>query len=437
MTTGQILERAGIEALNPMQQCMAETDADSIILLSPTGTGKTLAFAIRLVRALAPASTGRTQAVVIAPSRELVVQIHEVLRPLVAPLRAVALYGGHSVTDERNSLTTPPDVIIATPGRLLDHLDRGRLDLTHCAAVVLDEYDKSLELGFQDEMERVARHISRATLTMLTSATRLDALPAFMQMKRPQVYSFGEAGTPRARTRVARVCSPERDKLDTLSGLLRSLSRGRYLIFVNHRDAAERVYRRLTGDGVPAGLYHGGLDQQDRRHAVDMFANGTTPVLVSTDLGSRGLDIDDVTGIIHYHMPATPQAWTHRNGRTARMGASGQVYLITGPDEDLPPYATVDYEYRPTGHSDNPIVPMAVTMYIDRGRREKISRADILGYLTRQAGIPAGSVGIISLYDHHALVAVTPDCAATLPVAPAPVTLKGKRARLSRLTKKN
>lgn len=428
----QIADRAGIADLNPMQQCMAESDARQIVLLSPTGTGKTLAFAIRMVRALDLEPTGATQAVIIAPSRELVTQIYGVIRPLVAPLRTVALYGGHSVTDERNSLSSAPDVVVATPGRLLDHLNRGRLDISHATALVLDEYDKSLELGFYDEMKRICRHITRPSLVMLTSATRLDELPDFLHLTQPRIYSFGAAESPRSKMRVALVGSPVADKLETLDTLLRSLDSGRYIIFVNHREAADRVHRYLARRGIPAGLYHGGLDQQLRARAVDLLANGTTPVMVSTDLGARGLDIDGISGIIHYHMPATSQAWTHRNGRTARMGASGNVYLIKSPDEDIPEYVTVDFDYHPSGHSADPIHPLAQTLYLDRGKREKISRRDIVGWLTQQGGLAGDAIGLISLGDHNALIAVSPDTdTAALCARLRAVPLKGHRARLS------
>lgn len=432
-TVPQLVERAGIAALNPMQRCMADTAADRIILISPTGTGKTLAFAIRMARALDAAPQEYTQAVVIAPSRELVLQICDVLRPLLQPLRTVALYGGHSVTDERNSLATPPDVIVATPGRLLDHLTRGRADFGHVTALVLDEYDKSLELGFYDEMKRIASHLPAACpLTVLTSATRLNEMPDFLHLADAELFAFGTDASPRRNTRIARVDSPVRDKLDTLVRLLRSLDNGRYIVFVNHREAAERVWQRLVAEHLPAGLYHGGLDQMMRRRAVDFFANGTTPVLVSTDLGSRGLDIDDVRGVIHYHLPGDAQAWTHRNGRTARMGASGNAYVIIGPDEDIPDYVNVDYDFRPSGESDDPLAPMARTIYVDRGKREKVSRGDIVGYLIQQGGMTADKIGRIVLDDHSALVAVAPDTDVDALCAHLrPVPLKGKRVRLS------
>ena len=346
-------ERHNIETLNPMQQLMAATDATRLILLSPTGSGKTAAFAIRLLRAIGP-SKGVLQAVVIAPSRELVIQIADVIRPVAAGLKTVAFYGGHNMADEVNSLKSMPDIIVATPGRLLDHITRGNLDVAGVHALVLDEYDKSLELGFHDEMRRIARRMKSLKLIILTSATRLAELPDFLPMQGAETVDFTPTAQ-RSRLQTVSVESPERDKLQTLLDLLRSLPNGRAIVFVNHRESAERVYNFLKKERFPVGLYHGGLEQRDRQLALDLFNNGTNPVLVSTDLGSRGLDIDDVNYVIHYHMPLSSESWTHRNGRTARMGADGTAYVITAEGENIPDYVVCDRPYSPRGEASEGI----------------------------------------------------------------------------------
>lgn len=172
----RLRERHNITVLNEMQQRMASTDLREIVLLSPTGSGKTAAFTLRLLRFLGP-SDGKVQAVVMAPSRELVIQIADVIRPVAAGLKTVAFYGGHQMADEINSLSVVPDIIVATPGRLLDHLKRGTVTLTDVKALVLDEYDKSLELGFHDEMKRIVKRMNRPELVILTSATPLAEMP--------------------------------------------------------------------------------------------------------------------------------------------------------------------------------------------------------------------------------------------------------------------
>lgn len=424
-------ERHNIETLNPMQQLMAATDATRLILLSPTGSGKTAAFAIRLLRALGP-SWGAVQAVVIAPSRELVLQIADVIRPVAAGLKTVAFYGGHNMADEVNSLKSMPDIIVATPGRLLDHITRGNLDVAAVGALVLDEYDKSLELGFHDEMRRIARRMKALKLIILTSATRLAELPDFLPMQGAETVDFTPTAQ-RSRLQTVSVESPERDKLQTLLDLLRSLPNGRAIVFVNHRESAERVYNFLKRESFPVGLYHGGLEQRDRQLALDLFNNGTNPVLVSTDLGSRGLDIDDVNYVIHYHMPLSAESWTHRNGRTARMGADGTAYVITAEGENIPDYVVCDRPYAPRGEASDGICSDVATLYFNAGKKEKISKGDIAGFLIQKGGLTKDEVGKIMVWDHSAIAAVPRAKIGKVVKAVAPYRLKNTKVRITPL----
>lgn len=426
----RLRQRHGITELNEMQQLMTGTRARKIILLSPTGSGKTAAFAIRLLRELKP-SDGTLQAVIMAPARELVLQISEVVRPIAAGLKTVAFYGGHSMADEVNSLSVMPDIVVATPGRLLDHITRGTLDVAGVGAVVLDEYDKMLELGFHDEMRRIARRIKSPKLVMLTSATRLGEMPDFLPMEGAETVDFTCDGGAAEGLQVLRVTSYERDKLNTLADLLRSLDNGRAIVFVNHRESAQRVYDFLKKERFPAGIYHGGLEQRERQLAIDLFNNGTTPVLVSTDLGSRGLDIDDVNYIIHYHLPPSPESWTHRNGRTARMGASGTVFTIISEEEGVPPYVTWEREFFPGNVSENGIRSDVATLYINAGKREKISRGDVAGFLMQKGGLTKDEVGRIVVGDHSAIVAVPRSKAAKVVAEVAPYKLKNTKVKVS------
>lgn len=424
-------ERHNIETLNPMQQLMATTDATRLILLSPTGSGKTAAFAIRLLRTLGP-SKGVLQAVVIAPSRELVIQIADVIRPVAAGLKTVAFYGGHNMADEVNSLKSMPDIIVTTPGRLLDHITRGNLDVAGVHALVLDEYDKSLELGFHDEMRRIARRMKSLKLIILTSATRLAELPDFLPMQGAETVDFTPSAQ-RSRLQTVSVESPERDKLQTLLDLLRSLPNGRAIVFVNHRESAERVYSFLKKESFPVGLYHGGLEQRDRQLALDLFNNGTNPVLVSTDLGSRGLDIDDVNYVIHYHMPLSAESWTHRNGRTARMGAEGTAYVITAEGENIPDYVVCDRPYSPRGEASEGIRSDVATIYFNAGKKEKISKGDIAGFLIQKGGLTKDEVGKIMVWDHSAIAAVPRAKIGKVVEAVAPYRLKNTKVRITPL----
>lgn len=429
-----IASRLAITELNPMQQRMAQLPGSgTFTLISPTGSGKTLAFAIPLLKSLGPAD-GRVRAVVMAPSRELVLQIFEVIRPIATGLKTVAFYGGHPMQEEVNSLAVTPDIIVATPGRLLDHLRRGQLDLSGVRTLVLDEYDKALELGFADEMKRVCRKLTSVSLIILTSATVLAELPSYLPVsKRTELIDFSESTSPRRQMQIVHVPSPVRDKLNTLIDLLRSLPDGRVIVFANHRESVERIHAALRKAGLPAGLYHGGLEQHDRENAVELLNNGTTPILVSTDLGSRGLDIAELSAVVHYHLPPSAEAWTHRNGRTARQDAEGEVYVITTDDESIPEYIEWDRDYVPQGKSERPITSSVATLYFNVGKKEKISRGDIVGFLIAKGGLEAGQIGRIALRDHSALVAVPRSEGRRLVKALAPEKIKNTRAKISLL----
>ncbi|MDE6085428.1 MAG: DEAD/DEAH box helicase [Muribaculaceae bacterium] len=428
-----LAEKAGIRQINAMQQVMASTASQHVMLLAPTGSGKTIAFALYLLQRVGKPS-GNVQAVVIAPSRELVLQVCGVIRQLVAGLKISPLYGGHAVADEVNTLAVTPDIVVATPGRLLDHIQRGRIDLSSVKTLVLDEYDKSLELGFTDEMSRIVKRMTAVDNIVLTSATRLDPIPAFMPVGKIEMVDFtATTPAPRNRMQIVEVESQDRDKLPTLVELLKSLGNQKIIIFVNHRESAERVYDALLKEKFPVGLYHGGLEQRDRQLALDLLDNGTTPILVSTDLASRGLDIEAVGAVIHYHLPSSAEAWTHRNGRTARQDATGTVYVIVGPSDNLPEYVTFDRPYVPTGESSDPVRSEIATIYFNAGRREKISRGDIAGFLINKGGLQGDEVGKITVSDHSAIAAVPAGKAREVVKAVEPHKLKNTRVRVTQL----
>ncbi len=428
-----IKSRLGIEQLNAMQLAMQKQSSKHIVLLAPTGSGKTVGFALQLLRAMKP-SDGRVQGVVIAPSRELVIQTAEVLRRVAVGLKVSALYGGHSVAEEKATLSVAPDIVVATPGRLLDHMQRDRIDVSKARALVLDEYDKSLELGFQDDMGKIVRRMRSLSLVVLTSATELQELPSFVDLGGAAVVDFRASGKPeedRGEVTVERVLSPVPDKIESLGALLKSLAGEKVIVFLNYREAAERVFKAMKGLRLPVGLYHGGLDQIDRDKAIVRFNNGTTPVLIATDLGSRGLDIDNVNAVVHYHLPSTAETWVHRNGRTGRMGASGKVLVIEAPDENIPEYVVTEGDYAPdVSKAQNASVPMA-TLFFDAGKKDKISRGDIVGFICQQGGLDAAMIGKIDLRDRFAYVAVPRDCLKRLLADLEGKKIKGKKVRIS------
>lgn len=442
----KIFNRLGIRELNPMQLATSEFSLPGkLMLLAPTGSGKTIAFAIPLLRSIGKSSDA-VQAVVMAPSRELVLQIAEIIRSIAGDaLKTVAFYGGHAMSEEERSIEgRVPDIIVATPGRLLDHLRRGRLSLHEVSTLVLDEFDKSLELGFRDEMSRVIGRMRSLKTLILTSATPIDELPDFVPAKGIRVLDFttGNAA-PAPKLRVHSVASEKKDKLEGLDSLLRYIvaqtprdeGAPKTMVFVNHRESAERVYNYLTREGYPAALYHGGLEQADREKAVAMFNNGSAPILVATDLAARGLDVDNVAAIVHYHLPLQPETWTHRNGRTARMGAEGDVYVLLSPEEATPDFIDADL----TDAIELPEVPgprpeaKMQTLHINAGKKEKISKGDIAGFFMKQGGLKPSDLGVIELKDHQAYVAVPAGRGREIIAALAPFKLKNTRVRITQL----
>ncbi|MDE6266394.1 MAG: DEAD/DEAH box helicase [Muribaculaceae bacterium] len=403
------IKATGIEELNPMQLAVLSTEAQKLFLIAPTGSGKTLAFTIALLRQM-QTPCGKLQGVVIAPARELVIQIADVIRSVSPGYKILPLYGGHPMSDEVSSIEgSMPDIAVATPGRLLDHITRGTLSLNDIRAMVMDEYDKSLELGFHGEMKKIVRAMPRKVSSVtLTSATLLTEMPDFIDMEGAVTIDYTtRTEAPRSRMRIVDVPSPERDKLTTLAELLATFSPDApYIVFVNHRESAERVFNNLKKRGYPVGLYHGGLEQRDRELAIDLFNNGSTPWLVSTDLASRGLDIADVAAVVHYHLPLTEETWTHRNGRTARVKADGTIYVITAEGENIPDFISFDRQFYPPEITSAPEPSPVASLYFSAGKREKLSRGDILGFLIQKGGLTAEEIGKIIVKDHHALVAV-------------------------------
>lgn len=410
-----VRERLGIEELNEMQQKMMQTSTEShdIILLSATGTGKTLAFILPMLKHLKP-STGRVQGIVIAPSRELVIQISEIVRSIASGYKVTSLYGGHKTEDEINSLSAGTDIIVATPGRLLDHINRRTIDVLPTRILVLDEFDKSLELGFEKEMKRITERLKNVSRTILTSATRAEVLPDFLKLTNPITIDYlSNRKEVRNRTHVHRVDSDSNDKLESLRMLIENITsdKGNYertIVFVNHRESAERTADYLRKKGLPAILYHGALDQRDRETAISLFNNGSRPILVATDLAARGLDIESVTNVIHYHQPLTEETYIHRNGRTARVDAEGDVYLLIGPNEDIKEYVNFDSTYYLDSEKRIESANLYETLYISAGKREKLSRGDILGFLVKECEISPDAIGKIDVRDHYSLVAVSP-----------------------------
>lgn len=438
MNNSEILKRLtsfpGIQEPNSMQRDVMESKERECVIIAPTGSGKTLAFGIIILKTISLRSC-RPQALIIAPSRELVIQTGEVMRQFAKGYKTVELYGGHSFSDETASMQPMADIIVATPGRLLDHLQRGSIVMGKAPEVlVLDEYDKSLQLGFENEMKRIIQRIGHPRNFVLTSATELNPLPQYLGMVNPEII-YAKSDTSEAGTvETIRVESFSRDKLDSLSALLRTLPHdGRCIVFVNHRESAERVYKRLKDEGFSAGLYHGALDQQQRMTAIDLLTNGTTPILVATDLAARGLDIKDIESVIHYHLPVDRQAWIHRNGRTGRQNADGCIYVITSEADSIADFMNFDRFFQPPAELPDVTASKTGTLYFSAGKKEKISKGDIAGFILSNSDLTPQELGKIAVHDHYALAAVPADRLRHLASDLSALKIKGKRVRITQL----
>ncbi|WP_236652842.1 DEAD/DEAH box helicase [Chitinophaga vietnamensis] len=405
----QLLANLGIDTLNEMQQASiaANTQHDDVILLSATGSGKTLAFLLPVVALLDRASK-KTQALIVVPSRELALQIEKVFRQMGSGYKITACYGGHLRETEENNLIEAPAVIVGTPGRLGDHIRRGNITTDSITTLVLDEFDKTLELGFQEEVSFITEQLPAVKKHILTSATEAVEIPAFVALKDPARLNFlPEGGAPAERLAIKKVLSPENDKVDTLFRLICHLGNRSTIVFCNHREAVERTSALLAEKGIINTFYHGAMEQRDRDSALCKFRNGSVNVLVTTDLAARGLDIPNIRYIIHYHLPHTQDSFVHRNGRTARMEASGTAIIILSPEETLMPYITEEVEEITLPEKAVlPDKPKWTTLFIAAGKKDKVNKIDIVGFLTNKGRLKKEDVGLIEVKDFFSFVAV-------------------------------
>jgi len=400
------LENLQITELNQMQHAAINADKKrDIILLAPTGSGKTLAFLLPLLSSLNP-EINLVQALILVPSRELALQIEQVFKTMGTGFKVNCCYGGHSTKIENNNLSQPPAVLIGTPGRIAHHLRREAFSTEKISTLILDEFDKALEFGFQEDMSYIIKQLPAVKKRVLTSATQMDEIPAFTRVSNPLELNFldNKTNTPDLKLKV--VIAEAADRLDALFALICKIGNKATLVFCNHRDAVERISELLWDMGLPHDIFHGGMEQEDRERAVLKFRNGSHRLLITTDLASRGLDIPEIENVIHYQLPHNEEAFIHRNGRTARMHAKGTAYLILAADESLP-YIKQKPEVE-TLPSKNVIPQPSIwsTLYIAAGKKDKINKVDIVGLLLQKGKLDKEDLGLIEVLDHSSYAAV-------------------------------
>lgn len=405
--TESALQNIGFKALNELQHETVKQAANNknLLILSQTGSGKTFAFLLPLLFNLKPDATG-IQAMILAPSRELAMQIENVFRSMKTNFKVLTCYGGHSMRVETNSLTESPAVLIGTPGRICDHITRGNLELGDIEQLIIDEYDKCLEFGFEDQMKFIHQDLTSLNRTTLVSATELKEFPSFLSFNDPAIIDHLDHSEQPDIT-FWKFPVSNRNKFDKLFELLCSFNGELTIVFCNFREATESLAEFLSENGYEAQVYHGGMEQEERERALIKFRNGTSHTLICTDLGSRGLDIPEIQHVVHFQYPNSKEAFIHRNGRTARMKANGSSYLLISADEETPEYIEIpDVEYRTPKSDPIPVQSPWVTLYFSGGKKDKINKIDIVGFLGQKGGIKKEDIGLITVMDFSSFVAV-------------------------------
>lgn len=430
----QTLENLKIKALNEMQEAtIAAAQAHhNIVLLSATGSGKTLAFLLPLLQHL-DASIKGTQALIVVPSRELALQIEDVFRKMATGLKVTTCYGGHKRETEENNLLEAPALIIGTPGRLSDHIRRENITTQTIRTIVLDEFDKSLELGFIEELSFIVSSLPSVERRMLTSATEAVEIPSFLKLEEVHRINYLPAQDLLAsRLEVKFLQSEEKDKIDTLFEFICATGARSTIVFCNHRESVERVHHLLQERGLVVTFYHGSMEQKDREVALAKFRNGSIDILITTDLAARGLDIPHIRYIVHYHLPFTEDIFTHRNGRTARMEASGTAILLLGPGEKLPAYLQGDAEELSL-QQDAPLPekPRWTTLFIAAGKKDKLNKVDIVGFFAQQGGLKKEDIGLIEVKDFFSFVALRRNHVAHVLQLIKDQKIKGKKVKIA------
>lgn len=401
----EALHKLGIKKMNHMQDQSYSTikKCEEVVLLSPTGTGKTVAFLMPLLEKLDRDET-QVQLLILVPFRELAIQIEQVIRKMGTGFKVNAVYGGKTRSKDKLDLKHTPSILVGTPGRINDHLEKKNFSADAIKTLVLDEFDKSLQVGFEPEMKEIMRNLPALSKKVLTSATHGVQIPKFVGVKKPVYIDFLE-DKKESKLILKRIISPEKDKREMLFKSLKHLKEQRGIVFCNFKDTINYIAEYLEDEGVSFGVYYGGLEQNERELALVKFRNGTHRLIIATDLAARGLDIPEIDYIIHYQLPPHEEEFTHRNGRTARMHQDGTAYVMQWEEEELPEFIpnadvetiTDEVVAKQTGWH---------TLLITGGRKDKISKGDIAGLFFKQGNLSKDEVGMIELKQDCAYIGI-------------------------------
>ncbi|MDP2344763.1 MAG: ATP-dependent RNA helicase DbpA [Deltaproteobacteria bacterium] len=434
------IEVLGFSQMTPVQQHALPSllAARDVIAQARTGSGKTVAFGLALL-ARVDVDVAGVQALVLCPTRELADQVSNEVRRLarfINNLRVVTLCGGVPVRTQTPSLQTSPHVVVGTPGRILDHLERETIDLSGLRVLVLDEADRMLDMGFLDAIASVVEQAPKARQTLLFSATfpnEIRALSKKLQQDPHEVTVDNDGGVDVEELFFE--VEPAK-KIDALSALLKDRKPESALIFCHTRNDVRDVSGWLGKRGFSVLALHGDLEQRERDEVLLQFANKSCSVLVATDVAARGLDIKGLSAVISWELPTDPDVHLHRIGRTGRAGQSGLALALCSRSE-RDRVAKLDRPVRwgqlPADDDEPPAPPAMNTLIIEGGKQDKLRAGDLLGALTGDVGLPGDVVGKIDITPRHTYVAIRADQVDAALKGLRAGKIKGKSFRIWRL----
>lgn len=423
----ELVAPLGIQSLTPIQEKALDSyrNSDELILYSPTGSGKTLAFLLPLIQMMNPGQEG-VQAVILSPTRELALQIESVFKSLKTSFSITSCYGGHSMRTEVNNLSENPNVIVATPGRLCDHINRGNVWLDDANYFIVDEFDKCLEFGFQEDIDKIYRRLKRLKKLIFGSATKIEEFPSFIRLKNPtEIDVTNKSQEPEI---AYHYIDSQDDDFTIIANLIIHFNNEPAIIFCNFRDDVEELAFQMEELGYAVTPYHGAMGQDERERALIKFRNKSCPVLICTDLGARGLDIPEVKHIVHFQLPDKEDAFIHRNGRTARMAAHGKVYLLKETNDRFELPKATPLQLKNVGDY---IQPEYTTVYFSGGKKNKINKIDLLGFICQKGGLDKSDIGVIAVLDFASYVAIKSDDIYDLLRHLRQFKVKGKKLRIA------
>ncbi|WP_166423347.1 ATP-dependent RNA helicase DbpA [Paraglaciecola sp. 20A4] len=389
-----------------------------VVAKAKTGSGKTAAFGLALLHNL-DVKRFRVQALVMCPTRELAEQVALEIRRLgrgIHNIKVLTLCGGTPMGPQIGSLEHGAHIIVGTPGRIMDHLYKRRLDLSEVNTLVLDEADRMLDMGFEDEMDAVIKSVPQHRQTLLFSATYPESIAKISGQVQKNPLEVTVESTHDTETIEQLFFEVEDDhRTKAVAALLSHYQPESAIVFCNTKIACQEVADELRSLGVSVLALHGDLEQRERNQVLVRFSNKSVSVLVATDVASRGLDIKEVNAVISYHITPDPEVHIHRIGRTGRADSKGIALTLVAPDEIARANAIEDYQnakLKWTGiqairfHANRLIQPVYSTLCVDGGKKSKLRPGDILGALTKEAEIPGEDIGKIHITEFHAYVAV-------------------------------